>query len=604
MARIVIKESDLTTPIIAGNSSEVVYVPGFGTTNRSYLNASTAKAKGTPTLCRTVAEFNAYFGSIPAVFSQDQSYPEGFSNAATANAGVMIAANNVDPSYIYAKELINAGIPVLYERLNDLPGDSTASDSISVQQFYDTMVGTDDYDPLMNLNNINDFDIKYITTGGYPAFEYGYSLGAKASTNRLKVEIDSKTFVDKVDGETGEYPFTFSIVSATAEKTATSPAGLSSSVTVDSDTFVSVQPNSGDYVFQATVTGGETTWELVGIQQDVNLDTYGITITGSPSIETGNTITVTVTSAVGWLLKGESVSIDEYGITLPDIEGQPQSPQIGDVINVVVGAADNTSIVAKMLFVASSRGDCVALIDHTNNESRSLIAGNESSVYYAVSSSESKYRITSNGSYGAMFTPWYTPTFITSSRPSTNALINGVLASQIDWEPNAMPGSFGYLMALADSVRNNPSWYSVAGVTRGVVPNLVQLTTSTRLTNAIADSYQQDDAISINPITNIRPYGYTIWGNRTLKNNSVAGGLTATSFLNIRNLVSDIKKQAYVAAMTCLFEQNTDILWLNFKSIVEPILEQMTSYVHYLKPHQLLLKLFYCVYLSYQAIIQ
>ena len=138
-----------------------------------------------------------------------------------------------------------------------------------------------------------------------------------------------------------------------------------------------------------------------------------------------------------------------------------------------------------------------------------------------------------------------------------------------------LPGSFGYLVSLAVSVQNNPNWYAVAGVTRGLVPNIISL--SQNLTNAIADSYTPRDTIAINPITNIRPYGLTIWGNRTLKNNALAGDLTATSFLNVRNLVCDVKRTVFVASKRMTFEQNNDILWINFKSLITPTLEQMVQ---------------------------
>jgi hypothetical protein len=54
-------------------------------------------------------------------------------------------------------------------------------------------------------------------------------------------------------------------------------------------------------------------------------------------------------------------------------------------------------------------------------------------------------------------------------------------------------------------------------------------------------------------------------------------GLTATSFLNIRNMVSDVKKTAYIAAKTLMFEQNSDVLWVNFLSRVTPLLDQLMS---------------------------
>lgn len=594
MARIVIKESDLTTPIVATNGSEIVYVPGFGTNEQAYLSPATAVAKGTPTLCSTVAEFNAYFGAIPAVFANDQDYPSAFSDASKNLAGTMFNAGDVDPSYIYAKELINAGITVLYERLNKTPYEDSENypygEQPTVDMFYKRIVGTEEYDPLGNLSNINDFNIKYITTGGYPAFEYGYTLAATAESGTLveegtpgidvdSVNVNSKTFIDTAFGEDNppeEAEFTFiynTVVDYTVGDPTVSPDKGISNVVVDSQTLITmVSPTEPTtYTFTAAVTGQQIVWSLNGTEVGNTIENYGITYTGTPLDGASIAILITPTSVETWTQQGKAINIGTLGVTYDG------TPKINDYITVSVEVANKTSIVAKMLDVASSRGDCVAFIDHTNNKNRTLLAGNESSVYWAASNTESKYRIVSNGTFGAMFTPWYVPTFITSSKPSTNATINGIAAKDIDWEPTSMPPSFGYLMALAYSIRNNPSWLAIAGVARGTVPNFVQLNIATRLTNAIADSYQQDNNISINPITNIRPYGYTIWGNRTLKDNAKVGGLTATSFLNIRNMVSDIKKRTYSAAVSCLFEQNTDILWLNFKAQVEPILEQMTS---------------------------
>ena len=139
------------------------------------------------------------------------------------------------------------------------------------------------------------------------------------------------------------------------------------------------------------------------------------------------------------------------------------------------------------------------------------------------------------------------------------------------------------MIALARSIRTNNNWLAIAGIARGQVPYLTSLYTAKRLSNSIAEKYQPRNAeTSINAITNIKPYGLTIWGNRTMKNNEDASnggddGLTATSFLNIRNMVSDVKKIAYNAAKTLMFEQNSDVLWVNFCSMITPLLDQLMS---------------------------
>ena len=82
---------------------------------------------------------------------------------------------------------------------------------------------------------------------------------------------------------------------------------------------------------------------------------------------------------------------------------------------------------------------------------------------------------------------------------------------------------------------------------------------------------------AINPITNIKPYGLVLWGSRTLKNNVLNGDLTATSFLNIRQLTNDVKRQVYVAAKSLTFEQNNDLLWIKFKNKLTPLLDSMVN---------------------------
>lgn len=56
-----------------------------------------------------------------------------------------------------------------------------------------------------------------------------------------------------------------------------------------------------------------------------------------------------------------------------------------------------------------------------------------------------------------------------------------------------------------------------------------------------------------------------------------AEGLRASSFLNIRNLVCDIKKTLYKASRKFTFEQNDDILWANFCSEISPLLDRALS---------------------------
>ena len=211
-----------------------------------------------------------------------------------------------------------------------------------------------------------------------------------------------------------------------------------------------------------------------------------------------------------------------------------------------------------MANLASKRGDSIAFIDHTNNITRPLVG--ENSVYGVAKLGFLSTSPVDTSSFATMITPY--GTYNTSSATGIS-----------------MPGSFGYFLALARALRTYPSWLPIAGVVRGLIPSLKKLNTSKPLTNAIADSYQTSTSssttnISINAITYINDQGFVIWGNRTT---STSASGFATTFLNMRNLICDVKKRAFTAAQKCLFEQNTDVLWVNFKQDIMQLLDQMVA---------------------------
>lgn len=224
------------------------------------------------------------------------------------------------------------------------------------------------------------------------------------------------------------------------------------------------------------------------------------------------------------------------------------------------------ALVTQMMNLCVERGDCVAFIDHTDNPYRNQNIDQVGSLYYAV---KNDLTFQTSGEFATMFTPW-----ATYNRTTTD--LDNQMRTADGYKSNVrMPASFAYFLSLGDSIEVNPNWLAIAGVARGLVQNLSLGGMTTNIPNGAADAMEPRDGIAINPITNIKPYGYTIWGNRTLKNNATAGNLTATSFLNIRNLVSDIKKEVYRTARKLTFEQNNDVLWVNFKAEVSPLLDRM-----------------------------
>ena len=234
--------------------------------------------------------------------------------------------------------------------------------------------------------------------------------------------------------------------------------------------------------------------------------------------------------------------------------------------------------------VAARRGDAIALIeiedDYDLDEKDSLLSNREQLMSdFAIS--------THDFEYAACFYPW------------------GVYAMNFSkGKKYVMPASFGYLMAFAYSIQVNEDWFAASGVSRGFIPNLVSLNYQ------IGDSFMhvlqsdepkwfdRDDAVAlyddidegqylpirINPIMFKGAYGNRVWGNRTF---SYLGddGITAAThsnvsfreYLNVRMLLCDIKKQIYGAATRVTFEPNDDITWLNFKGLVNNLLDRMQN---------------------------
>lgn len=252
-------------------------------------------------------------------------------------------------------------------------------------------------------------------------------------------------------------------------------------------------------------------------------------------------------------------------------------------------------LVDQMIYCSSRRGDCTALIDAYNNPD-----GDHKAFYNAVKTyvntieEQMPTDITTGDPNGTNYEygnrehtgryPDSSDGFATIAY-STATMIYPWIDVDMQLFPDdiSVPGSYAYLRALAQSIKQGSDWNAIAGVTRGQIPGFVRLCTNVPLTNTVADFMQPTNDVAINPITYIRPYGERIWGNRTLKNNSVAPevgaepGLTASSFLNIRNAVSDIKKQVYDACNSLMFEPNTDVLWINFQSKIQPLLDRMKS---------------------------
>ena len=524
MPSISIYERDLTTGNSNELSSNIVYVPGYAVTG----------PVNTPTLCETLEYFQELFGYRPYTFKTNQDYPTG---------SVYALKDTYEKSYIYACELLRNGLPILFERHMPTANIDTWTASLSS----------------------ND----KITDAGVTLFDiqakYPGSLGTTITLNLIK----STYIKDSVTSETDDlYTLTIRLPRNTT-------LGIMSEVN-ETLTFT-FNEDRDDYYLNIIPTSNLT-----------NIIMNGLATTIHTKLNEAFFSTNEITQVTKVLVLDSSTNgIDEFSVS-EFYNAMQEQYEGSDIDTTLFGkltdrnqyhigyitsgsyptyefetTTNNThKAVYNMLIAAATRGDATALIDHFNNTHTVLEIYNDINKINDGTGLVQRQILVNNDAskaedvrkYGAMYTPWATYT-------------STVLNTQV-----ILPGSFAYLISFANSIQTNSIWYAVAGVTRGLVPNLLQVNQT--ISGAVGDRIQNEEGISINPIMNIRPYGYCIWGNRTLNENN---GLVASSFMNIRTLVNEVKKTVYSVAKSLTFELNNDVLWLNFKSQIEPLLDRMVS---------------------------
>lgn len=490
MPKIEIREVDLTGQSTAEVTTNAVFVPGYAVMG----------PVNTPVYCETLEEFRRIFGDLPYKFQGDQAYPTGFASS-VAPSGNMYSAGDYEKSWIYAAELLYAGIPVYYVRVMKNTSSWLAQDIVK------NVSGNDGTTALT-------IRAKEIYAGGIGA-NIAYAVTSSGS-DKYTLKITAP------DGSTETRLFT---IQGTATPTYPSYKDIN---------FYAVDLVWADGVTTLAASKGKLKLTTTTADEFTVADMY-------EKLSATDGIFKTIENVGDYNVKfitSGAYPLFEYRV--------------------------NTNVYADTFQAnaAANRHDATAIIDYVNNTSRALTGTGSVKETFKTAVTGNHYGENDLqeqvSSYITMFIPYVT-------------FVGQVVAGDF-----VMPGSFAYLRTLAQSTQTNASWMAVAGVRRGTVTQIKAL--AQNVTNAIADSYQSDTTgdVAINPITNINPYGYVIWGNRTALPNGVTG-LKASSFLNVRQLVNDIKKTVYVACRRLTFEPNSDVLWVNFKAEIQPLLERMLT---------------------------
>lgn len=145
-----------------------------------------------------------------------------------------------------------------------------------------------------------------------------------------------------------------------------------------------------------------------------------------------------------------------------------------------------------------------------------------------------------------------------------------------------LPGYYPFLVAWGNSIsKGNPVWYAPAGVQRARLGSTVRKLMYP-VGSAILDAWQNQDYVTsnvggykVNPLMNVKQYGYCVYGNSTLLHSKADGSTSMLQSLGTRVLVNQIKIKAFEVALGLQFDQLTDNLFMSFKVQMGAYMDQL-----------------------------
>lgn len=219
----------------------------------------------------------------------------------------------------------------------------------------------------------------------------------------------------------------------------------------------------------------------------------------------------------------------------------------------------------------TGRGDCTALIDVIENNAI-VNKKTRSEVVKAIIAQVNGLDYADK--YSAIFAP----------HVHYNRAVN--YYGNVGYKSDVMyPASFNYLACASKVFETYNEWWAIAGYSRGVSPIAIDGTSlmlGEIAVNSLESRNQGETGLlhSVNVVTRIRNQ-YYLWGNRTAHmlaaEDAVDNDLIASHFLNIRQLCTTIKKNAYMVCKQLTFEPNSDLLWNRFCVAMTPVLEKMVG---------------------------
>lgn len=216
------------------------------------------------------------------------------------------------------------------------------------------------------------------------------------------------------------------------------------------------------------------------------------------------------------------------------------NPEVIEVDILCTPGWSDTKVVNYAIEECELRQDCIFIIDPPFGLKPKQVTdwANAQGEYYEIGGKAF------DSSYAALYWPW--------------VKIWDNYTGDYMWLPPS--GYVAGQMAYSDSVAR--TWYAPAGITRGLMTNIVDI--------EMSPSREERDLLYgnsniVNPLMNYRGVGFVIWGQKTTQRK-----FSALDRINVRRLINYMKRIISASTMYFVFEPNDEYSWERWVGMIEP----------------------------------
>lgn len=301
-------------------------------------------------------------------------------------------------------------------------------------------------------------------------------------------------------------------------------------------------PDSFDLTIKTSVKGS-VLYKFSGVTLDESSDKYLGTLLNDTflSLKTISDITATVNNGTYTVVGGNNGFDNITDEAVAALDTLKSSNLQLDLLTIP-GISD-AAVVAAALSMCENRGDTLYLVDPPAHLSYEEVCD------WVNGSGEFDDHTKFNSSYGACYWAWQ------------------YIYDEVNDQEVLAPPSVLVAPAIARSENLSKPWYAPAGLTRGLIRNAL------RSEHAPSDTevdFAYDN--NVNSIITHETSGLTVWGQKTLWRND-----TALDRVNVRRLVTYIKRIVKRTCQFLVFEPNDSTTWIQFEDLLEPTFRSLVQ---------------------------